>query len=82
MLEPLAWASEHCNRDNDCYRSRFATLAFVLGPFGAQIGCGRVGTRQTDPSGSRDLERLAEVTIAGIKLESLILAQNERWRHA
>ena len=37
MPEPLAEATEYCNRDNDCYRSRFATLAFVLGPLGARL---------------------------------------------
>ncbi len=36
----LALATEHSNRDNDCYRSRFATPAFVLAPSGGQIGCG------------------------------------------
>ena len=35
--EALALATEHCNRDNDCYRSRFATLAFVLGPLGPRL---------------------------------------------
>ena len=37
MPEPLAWAAEHCNRDNVCYRSRFATLAFVLMPSGVRL---------------------------------------------
>ena len=35
--EPLVWATEYCNRDNDCYRSRFATLAFVLGPLSPRL---------------------------------------------
>ncbi len=37
MPEPVAWATEHCNRNNDCYRSRFATLAFVLMPSGVRL---------------------------------------------
>ena len=35
--KPLALATEHCNRNNDCYRSRFATLAFVLEPSGSRL---------------------------------------------
>ena len=37
MPKPLALATELFNRNNDCYRSRFATLAFVLGPSGARL---------------------------------------------
>ncbi len=37
MPKPLAKAIEHCNCNNDCYRSRFATLAFVLEPSGARL---------------------------------------------
>ena len=37
MPKPEALVTEHCNRNNDCYRSRFATLAFALMPSGVRL---------------------------------------------